>query len=236
MSKPEVKVGQEHQWTPEIQDALVEVCARKGCEVRRVPGTGVWQRKRGAHWRKMASETIPPCKGLAAKDATPEAKTNRPSCRDCADNSAAGTCPRDGRPCEPASTPPSAPSPLEVVRRTLDILRQPDALALLARQQMASEAFAALATLEESIRADATRFYREREAFFARFFKVADSGQYRADWEAATKRWEESIRAECADRVFAMLTGNALIPGRRCMATLASHGNAKDVADAIRRK
>lgn len=50
------------------------------------------------------------------------------------------------------------------------------------------EAETLAATLRE--REDrATRRYREREKYFAQLFKVADAGQYRADWDAAVRRW-----------------------------------------------
>lgn len=72
--KPEIRAGQEHDWVKDVDGA--DVCDRDGCTVRRYAARTVcrWQRKKGAHWREVASEPIPPCRG---KDAPPEAKAEK---------------------------------------------------------------------------------------------------------------------------------------------------------------
>jgi hypothetical protein len=48
----------EHKWKWNEAEELW-VCER--CPARTVINKDVWQRRKGAHWRRVASEPIPPC-------------------------------------------------------------------------------------------------------------------------------------------------------------------------------
>lgn len=128
----------EHEWRKDKDGA--ESCAREGCTIRRGSMGRTWQRKKGAHWRYVApafgqAQPIPSCTGT---DSAPEAKANEESAAVQLVRLAAEA----GLPVR--YVPKPAPSPLEVVRAA--VAYAPDG--------MQAAALAAIATLEESIRAE----------------------------------------------------------------------------------
>lgn len=59
----------EHAWKAGANGT--ESCARQGCVIIRYAEGGVWQRKKGGHWRRVASEAIPECNGADAAKPAP---------------------------------------------------------------------------------------------------------------------------------------------------------------------
>lgn len=59
----------EHDWRKGVNGA--ETCARAGCTVIRYAEGGMWQKKKGGHWRRIAADAIPECKGSDATKPTP---------------------------------------------------------------------------------------------------------------------------------------------------------------------
>lgn len=187
----------EHRWGEPDKDG-VPTCARNGCTVR-YNGGSYWQRKRGGHWRNTHDEPLPACTGTDAPEATrihttapcrkcgecggrhsaacdmyaPEA-TLRRRCVKCAepfDGPARETlllCQRcsagQAKEQRTRNVQPT-PSPLDVVRKALESLGGWS----LGASERSRTALSALATLEESIRAE------EREACAKVAQEVADS-------------------------------------------------------------
>lgn len=60
-----------HDWVldPSEKAGGVMKCSREGCEVRRVPLGGIWQRKKRAPWRSEAREMMHACVPAMAADA-----------------------------------------------------------------------------------------------------------------------------------------------------------------------
>lgn len=150
--KPEIKVGREHAWVLDLDGA--ELCMHPGCTVRRYVTSLAWQRKKGAHWRKQEREPIPPC---LVNDAPPESNSD-PHAEHCAMDACKYGDPKctmlprpppvhqlDAMAERLGATPPAALSPLEVVR---------DFVKAKSEGLEMRDVSAALATLEESIRAD----------------------------------------------------------------------------------
>lgn len=52
-----------HDWVNDESEQAGGVlkCRREGCSLRRATIGGVWQRKKGAHWRSEAREMMPAC-------------------------------------------------------------------------------------------------------------------------------------------------------------------------------
>lgn len=88
----------EHDWKQDADGAWS--CENAGCTVRRAPDSGIWQRKKGAHWRRINDEPLPECKGSSSSPRTFEASLGMEEAID--------------------ATEKTKPSPLAKVRAVLD--------------------------------------------------------------------------------------------------------------------
>lgn len=150
----------EHEW--KADKGGVEACARDGCTVRRYPKGGTWQEKKRWPWYKERNTPLPPCTG---KDAAPEAVSAVQGGEPHVCGAEGDECPKCHRPGECLAKP--APFPLEVVRGFVNYFATMTCMGCTWPGRPRGEfgpdgctacyakmALAALATLEESIRAE----------------------------------------------------------------------------------